>query len=211
MSSSDGHQRVHGAAAADDAHSPDSEASATPTSVSIAPPSPPPASSRRGIVFTSTLPPPRRRQPLPPRAAPITASFVPTVIISPSSSPLSERRVRHPPTARIEPAAVRSVHRALLLTLVFGVVMAMSGAAFYRYSKDAEAMAKGQAARRRRWGYLEEVIGNKPWDQTEQGMKEKRDQERSEQQRRQAADEAWEKSGLRSLLPSFSSSSSKQP
>jgi hypothetical protein len=106
---------------------------------------------------------------------------------------------------------VRSVHRALLLTLVFGVVMAMSGAAFYRYSKDAEAMAAGQAARRRRWGYLEETIGNKPWDKTEQGIKEKREKELREQQRRQAAEEAWQKSGLRSLLPSFSSTSDKQP
>ena len=140
------------------ASNPSTDSSGHATVTIEASPRPPVTLPKQGIVFTSTRTPPHR-----PSALPRVRSV--DTHVHRSSNPeavpaASQRRVpRSAPAPRVDPGALRMLQWTWLVVGGVGLWCALGGVLFYQLSKDEEALSKGRAERRKRWGYLEYTWG----------------------------------------------------
>ena len=187
---------------AEPAPAPPPPSSSTPPPTILSPSSPPRTTPHRGIIFTSTRAPPRRPSSLPPITPLNTTAYVASTASHPSP-PLEppQRRLPHPPTPRIDPAALRVVHWTALVVTGIGLTCALGGVLFYQLSKDEEAMRKGREVRRKRWGYLEASIKGERTVSEEERWAERERQRREREQREREAEERKQRTGWRRLVP----------
>ena len=151
---------------------------------------PPPATvPDPGIVFTSTRSSPRRLS-SPPRLKQVDAQLRRSSTPEAAPAAMQRRVPRTAPAPRVDPGALRVLQWTWLVVGGVGLMCALGGVLFFQLSKDEEALRKGRAARRKRWGYLEHTFGGHHSDEEEERQAELEQQRRREKERQRLQQQA---------------------